>query len=283
MASNSTLNTTSPSNPQTVPNSHSRKNSSKVTKKSFSKTRAYPNKQNDQNQALPYPKGTTPYALAKQAEWNSQLTTAETHYKLAIKKGDKVESAIKDLASLMHREGRTQEACDFLEAHKLRFYYDMDKYNNLLSTLKKQKNPSENSCLRSLKISGLKPQDSQKDVCVLFENPLRITDITCHSEKIDDNENHYAIVRFNSHSAACKTLKSYTGEVYKLEWVSESGEVFGEILSKEPTYNFVLLHKDSKGYCIPNEASQEEKSLLSDTESTEKSLLGNDLLTELIL
>jgi len=35
---------------------------------------------------------------------------AEQHYKLAILEGDRIESAIKDLAGILHQKGRTDEA-----------------------------------------------------------------------------------------------------------------------------------------------------------------------------
>ena len=64
---------------------------------------------------LPIPKGETYYAKAKIAEYQERdLDKAEYYYKLAIKKGERTVSAIKDLASLMHQRGKTKEACEFL-------------------------------------------------------------------------------------------------------------------------------------------------------------------------
>jgi tetratricopeptide (TPR) repeat protein len=63
------------------------------------------------------PKGRGPYARAKRAQLAHQdLASAEQLLRLAIKQGDNRESAIKDLASLLLQQGRSEEAVKLLES-----------------------------------------------------------------------------------------------------------------------------------------------------------------------
>lgn len=79
------------------------------------------------------------YNLAKEAEFqNRNLKMAEFYYNLAIKNNDRVDSAVKDLATVMHQRGRTDEACNLLEEFKHHYKGDLQKYENLLKNLKKQ-------------------------------------------------------------------------------------------------------------------------------------------------
>ena len=79
------------------------------------------------------------YALAKEAEFHLRnLSDAEYYYKLAIKNKERVDSAVKDLATVIHQRGRTEEACKLLENFKQTYRGDMQKYENLIRNLKKQ-------------------------------------------------------------------------------------------------------------------------------------------------
>jgi hypothetical protein len=105
---------------------------------------------------FPLPRGNSNYAVAKRAEYvKKDLTEAEFYYKLAISGGERTESAVKDLAGILHQTGRTDEACVLLEKHKDLFVFEQEKYQNLLISLQKQIVPSGNSLNKSLKISDL--------------------------------------------------------------------------------------------------------------------------------
>lgn len=79
------------------------------------------------------------YALAKEAEFHLRnLSDAEYYYKLAIKNKEKVDSAVKDLATVIHQRGRTEEACKLLEDFRNNYHGDKQKYENLIKNLKKQ-------------------------------------------------------------------------------------------------------------------------------------------------
>ena len=81
------------------------------------------------------PKGSGPYARARRAQLVDQdLGKAEELLKQAVRDQDKSESAIKDLAALLHRQGRTQEAVSLLKKHARRFNHDV-AYHNTLATL----------------------------------------------------------------------------------------------------------------------------------------------------
>ena len=63
---------------------------------------------------------------------------AEFYYNLAIKNNDRVDSAVKDLATVIHQRGRTDEACQLLENFRPFYKGDSQKYENLIKNLKKQ-------------------------------------------------------------------------------------------------------------------------------------------------
>jgi hypothetical protein len=66
------------------------------------------------------------------------LAKAEKFYRIAIKNGERLESAIKDLATVLHQQGKTDEACKFLEDHRHLCKRNRAKYDNLLLNLRKQ-------------------------------------------------------------------------------------------------------------------------------------------------
>lgn len=79
------------------------------------------------------------YFLAKDAEFQLRnLKVAEFYYGLAIKNNERVNSAVKDLATVMHQRGRTEAACQLLQEFKPFYRGDQVKYDNLLRNLKKQ-------------------------------------------------------------------------------------------------------------------------------------------------
>ncbi|OMJ82921.1 hypothetical protein SteCoe_16252 [Stentor coeruleus] len=214
---------------------------------------------------LPLPRGETAYALAKNAEYREKnLDIAEYFYHQAIKNGDRVESAIKDLASLLHQRGRTQQACDILDQYRHYFKNDEEKFENLYKTLAKQLNSKGNSLNKSIKISGLSSTDTDKFVLSLFFNTSRVQTVELHKEHTGENYNFYSILRFNSHSSARKTLEGFhKWDKYRVEWLSLTGEVAGdahyarhkmeEYRKYHPTFDYTLFERDPQGYifCLP--------------------------------
>lgn len=85
---------------------------------------------------VPIPKGKSPYALAKNAEYyDKDNVRAEQLYREAILVGDRAESSLKDLASLLHRLGKTSEAIKLLKENRHLVDDDIKKYENLIQTL----------------------------------------------------------------------------------------------------------------------------------------------------
>lgn len=80
------------------------------------------------------PPGTGPYAQAKRAEHIEQdPEKAEKLYRQAIRENNRKDSAIKDLASLLHQHGRSQEAISLLKKYAREFKQDT-AYDNMLAT-----------------------------------------------------------------------------------------------------------------------------------------------------
>lgn len=174
-------------------------------------------------QGFPIPKGNSPYALAKRAEYIDRNTSqAKQFYREAIKIGERTESAVKDLASLLHQEGRTREACELLSGFKS-IFLDQQKFCNLLTSLKEKLIPTGNCLNKQIKVSPLSDTDTETSVANMFRNPSRIAHV-----KVTGDLERFALVTFSSHSAARKTLSSFSKwNKYSVEWVSTSGEVVG--------------------------------------------------------
>lgn len=102
-------------------------------------------KQQIREQGIGLPKGRGPYARAKRAQLVDQdLDAAEKLLREAIRSRDKSESAIKDLASLLQQQGRTDDAIALLE-EKSRYHKDVSPYDNMLATLYMQVNRNDNA------------------------------------------------------------------------------------------------------------------------------------------
>lgn len=194
-----------------------------------------------QKQHYPIPRQQTPYAFAKIAEYiEKDLNKAEQFYRQAIEIGERPESAVKDLAGILHQQGKTKEACELLQSHKHLFIADQSRYENLLRNLQKQIFPSQNTFNKAIKISNLGPLADELTIRNLFLNTTRILHIEMGTEA--DGRSRYAIMRFASHSGARKTLEGYQCSKYRLEWMSVNGELTGEINLENPQpENFSLF------------------------------------------
>lgn len=62
--------------------------------------------QNKNERQVPIPKGNSAYSKAKRAEYiERNLDKAVKFYKISIKNNERVDSAIKDLATVLHQQG----------------------------------------------------------------------------------------------------------------------------------------------------------------------------------
>jgi len=174
-------------------------------------------KKPDEEQNLPLPRGDSSYAQAKRAEYVTRdLKLAKKLYLRCITEGERTESAVKDLASIYHQEGKTDKALNLLLQNR-QVFLDQHKFKNLVYNLKKQKQPTGNALNKVVKLSPLSAKDTEFSVMNFFANTSRILDIQvkhCGSS-------HFALVFFPSHSAARKTLESFVRwNKYKIEWAS---------------------------------------------------------------
>jgi len=177
---------------------------------------------------LPIPRGESWYAKAKKAEYlDKDLDKAIQYYQKAVTSNDRSESAIKDLAGVLHQRGKTVEACDILRQYRQYFMHDLEKYDNLLKSLEKQIVPSINTLNKVLRLRSLinGSRLSEDVVRSLFKNSTRIQRI----EFINEGKYLMAYLHFSSHSAARKTLDGFADwENYKIEWISVTGQVMAD-------------------------------------------------------
>jgi tetratricopeptide (TPR) repeat protein len=252
---------------------------------------------NDNRNTYPIPRGDTPYARAKRAEYiDRNLAKAEFFYKQAIRQNDRADSSVKDLAGILHQQGRTTEACRLLEENKHLFSADQSKFENLLQNLQRQVTPSGNCLNKALKVSGLEPADSAADVCKLFQNSTRIQSIALGKELIDLRQNWYAMLKFTSHSAARKTLESFHNwEKYKVDWVSVTGEVVGDACHNKDKladfkrvapiafcYSLFLQDPRSYLYALPVDSQSMPASPSKTSDQEMETFVGKSLLSYIL-
>lgn len=207
--------------------------------------------------SIPIPKGRSYYALAKHAEYLlKNLEKAEFFYKKAILAGDRKESAIKDLAALLHQQGKTQEACEILEKFSKSFKSSPEKLENLYQSLKRHLSTNPISHKKKVKISGFSSKPTQCQLNSLFINCSRIKKI-----EIDEVGN-CAYLEFNSKSSCRKTFDGFCGwERYKCAWVSGQNEFVAEMSkgkkggmkSLDGDFEFRVFSRDPEcwAFCIP--------------------------------
>lgn len=230
--------------------------------KSYYKERKLKSTLKESRTFYPIPKGDSPYALAKKAEYiEKDLYKAEMYYKQAILEADRAESAIKDLAGVIHQQGKTLEAIQILKENKNLFDSDPIKYENLLQNLKRQVVQKGNRLNKLLKISPLALGTTTQAVLTLFSNNKRISDIELYNE----GSHIYAILKFATHSAARKTLESFAGwENFKVEWISVAGDNAGtashkrgEAKKDRVLFVYKIFHRDpdSRALVLPLDSS----------------------------
>ena len=225
---------------------------------------------NKYNLSVPIPKGNSLYAQAKRAEYlEKNHKKAEYLYRKAIRYDERKKSAIKDLASLLHQNGRTGEACELLESFRNIFAGDFNSLDNLLNTLKNQIINTGNSLNKLLKLSGLQKNDNKKEIFSLFSNTTRVKNIKFDKEITNGELSYYCILTFNSHSSARKTLEGFSSwNKYKIYWVNINGEIISDAhYAKQkienyrkynPTFQYCLFERDPLGhiYSLPIDAFQ---------------------------
>lgn len=83
------------------------------------------------------------YNIAKQSETKTRnLKKALSFYVQAAKQGEKINSCIKDFASVLHQCGYTHQALCFLQDMKKVYKGDQQKYEKLIQNLSSQLRPT---------------------------------------------------------------------------------------------------------------------------------------------
>eukprot|EP00359_Climacostomum_virens_P007594 CAMPEP_0204901820 /NCGR_PEP_ID=MMETSP1397-20131031/3299_1 /ASSEMBLY_ACC=CAM_ASM_000891 /TAXON_ID=49980 /ORGANISM="Climacostomum Climacostomum virens, Strain Stock W-24" /LENGTH=293 /DNA_ID=CAMNT_0052070231 /DNA_START=94 /DNA_END=975 /DNA_ORIENTATION=- len=235
----------------------------------------------------PLPRGDSAYAKAKKAEYTEKnLSKAEHYYKTAIERGERVESAVKDLAGVLHQQGKTREACDFLIKYRSLFLDDQTKYDNLLQNLQKQVIPSGNCLNKSLRLSGFAEGVTFEEIKKLFRNPRRIREC----EFLNEDGQFYVVLKFASHSAARKTLEGFhSWDQHKVEWISVTGDITGEAsymrLRGDKTENFfassLFSLKDpcNKAFALPIDTFVRDEPGSPLSQENVEDMLGRSLLS----
>lgn len=153
--------------------------------------------------SFPIPKEDNSYSRAKRYEYvEKNLDKAEQCYLECIELGIRVESALKDLASLWHQRGRTLEACDLLEKHQHTVHDDVEKYTNLLENLREK---VENRNPRYLLLTDLPVDITEPEIRDMFTHPQRIMEV----EIIRDMNSARSRLKCMSISAAKKTIGGF--------------------------------------------------------------------------
>ena len=100
---------------------------------------------------------------------------ALTYYAMSARAGEKVESSVKDFASVLHQCGKTAEAVSFLERFKeVAITGNGEKYNNLLTNLKKQLVPTGKVFCKKLLLANIRISCTEEDVKQMFGNSSRV-------------------------------------------------------------------------------------------------------------
>jgi tetratricopeptide (TPR) repeat protein len=218
---------------------------------------------------VPLPKGFSAYAKAKRAEYvEKNLPKAEKYYRIAIKNKERLESSIKDLATVLHQQGRTEEACQFLEENRQICMKHQAKLDNLLVNLKKQVSPSGNFYNRTLALFNLPLEADEEKIKALFKNSSRVIMVEFKAdEDVDKMVNNPApeadkpeekpqisikrscLLHFSSNSGARKTLETLQDqETNQFYWVNTVGQLAGKAIP----------------YKHPNEKEKEKRDSVED-------------------
>jgi hypothetical protein len=216
---------------------------------------------------------------------DKDLGKAAHFYQLAINQGDRPESAVKDLAGVLHQQGNTSLACETLERYKHLFKAEPSKFENLLQNLKKQVPTSALAC-KFLKVTGLRDSDTPSNLRRLFKNPNRIHSLTLKGT----GEERHALLQFSTHSAARKSIDSFSAkDGYRIEWViGGKGE---EERSSGPGFTSALFEMGEglRSFPVPLDEGDSTATvcIYGDDQpegiKTEEELLGLELLSVLNL
>ena len=121
------------------------------------------------------------YDMAKENETKTRnLRKALSLYAKAALNGEKVNSCIKDFASVLHQGGYTLEAIRFLEEMRAIYKGDLQKYQKLILNLSSQLRPTGKHVYKNILIDlvDIKLEKGEKEILEMFENNSRIKNMS---------------------------------------------------------------------------------------------------------
>jgi hypothetical protein len=123
------------------------------------------------------------YEEAKKAETiDRNLHRAIALYAKSASEGEKIDSCIKDFASVLHQMGYTKEAVEFLSTLRSFYEGDINRYDRLRSTLERQLTPSgKHECKSILFELPSQEKPTKEFLDSLFENSSRIKNVKVHN------------------------------------------------------------------------------------------------------
>ena len=199
------------------------------------------------------------------------LPKAEKYYRLAIKNKERLESSIKDLATVLHQQGKTEEAIALLENNRHICIKHADRLENLLMNLKKQAQPSGNFYNRTLVLFNCPFDFDEAKVKSLFKNTTRIIQVEFQSDEAVSNLlNSFEIdeqtlqdkptliipraclINFSSNSGARKTLETLIDqETYTFYWMNTEGKIKGKAIPfKKKTFEKKESSEDNRSESV---------------------------------
>mmetsp|Transcript_16763 Transcript_16763/g.14662 ORF Transcript_16763/g.14662 Transcript_16763/m.14662 type:complete len:303 (+) Transcript_16763:2-910(+) len=223
-------------------------------------------------------KATNYYNIAKHAEqYEKNFAKAEQYYVLAFQNKERLDSTVKDLATVMHQQGKTAQAIQFLEENR-QFCKkaQQQKIGNLIESLKKQLIPAGNFLNKILAVFNVPAHQNAEGIKNLFGITNRIESVQFidGKENVDavlqgyepiqgrwfakpeDKTNRACLFHFSSNSGARRTIDSLKDDTIQFYWMS----VKGKIVRKAEPYKKKDNHSDNSsdkgdGFDLDGESS----------------------------
>merc|ERR1712159_181665 len=187
------------------------------------------------------------YNIAKQAEqYEKNFAKAEKFYILAFQNKERMDSTIKDLATVMHQQGKTAQAITFLEENRhLCKKAQQQKITNLIESLKKQLVPAGNFLNKILVVFNVPAHYNSQSILNAFgttnridtvefiEGSINVTSLLEGYEPIsgrwfakpEDKTNRACLLHFSSNSGARRTIDSLKDDTLQFFWMSTKGKI----------------------------------------------------------
>jgi hypothetical protein len=203
------------------------------------------------------------YNIAKQAEqYEKNFAKAEKYYVLAFQNKERMDSTVKDLATVLHQQGKTAQAITFLEENRhLCKKAQQQKITNLIESLKKQLVPAGNFLNKILAVFNVPSSYDSKAILNLFSTTNRIDNVEVIDgsdavqtviagyepisgrwfAKPEDHTGKACLIHFSSNSGARRTIDSLKDDSFQFYWMS----IHGKIVRKAEPYKKKETHSDN--------------------------------------